>query len=378
MILPIYEVNSAVILVVYIVAGIVSAFIAGVIVAFIIYRETMIIRASSRKFTALMLLGLLLMSISSILYAFRADAAGATGNSTICSSRIWCSFTSLMIVLFILIVKAARIMNIFGGNELRLKSNVTDGWMARVITTAMAIQFVFNIVFQSLQLQMPTLSTGSNSSLGYRVWECSSSSQSFNIWVGFQIAYICVILCSGAFLAFRTRLVPVAFNESQHIFASLTLCIFFLIIIVPLDFLISNSLESAVVVQGLGQSFLALCLTLINFGPKVYHIAAGNANNSAMAQMSVFSAKQQRQKDERIVTKHSSGSQGNTSSSGKTSTSYPLTTGSSESGIGDRVNAGDGSGAFSAASRNTKKKTGGSSGSTISEARGSSSHLLTA
>lgn len=54
------------------------------------------------------------------------------------------------------------------------------------------------------------------------------------------------------------------------------------VIIVPIDVIISSSPDAAVVIQGIGQAFLTIVLTVILFAPKVYHILTGQADNAAM------------------------------------------------------------------------------------------------
>jgi len=83
-------------------------------------------------------------------------------------------------------------------------------------------------------------------------------------------------------VAFKTRAVPSAFNESTHIERTLQLMIFMLIILAPLDWaLVNNSPEASIVIQSGGQSLLALFLLLSTVGPKLFYIATGKGSSKS-------------------------------------------------------------------------------------------------
>jgi hypothetical protein len=92
-------------------------------------------------------------------------------------------------------------------------------------------------------------------------------------------------MIGAAFLAFKTRNVPSAFDESQHIANAIFLLIFFAVIIVPLDILVQDNPNASIIIQGIGQCFLGIMLLVVLFGPKLYYIASGKANDKKMLEV---------------------------------------------------------------------------------------------
>jgi hypothetical protein len=104
----------------------------------------------------------------------------------------------------------------------------------------------------------------------------------FVSWIGVELALLFTVMVGAAFMAFKTRNVPSAFDESAHIANAIFLLIFFAVIIVPLDILIQDSPNAAIIIQGIGQCFLGIMLLVVLFGPKLYYIASGRANDKKM------------------------------------------------------------------------------------------------
>jgi hypothetical protein len=78
----------------------------------------------------------------------------------------------------------------------------------------------------------------------------------FVSWIGVELALLFTVMVVAALMAFKTRNVPSAFDESAHIANAIFLLIFFAVIIVPLDILVQDSPNAAIIIQGIGQSFL--------------------------------------------------------------------------------------------------------------------------
>jgi hypothetical protein len=87
---------------------------------------------------------------------------------------------------------------------------------------------------------------------------------------------------TSAIMAFKTRNVPSAFNESQHIANAIFALLFFAIIIVPLDTLVQDNPNASMIIQGIGQAFLGIVLSIVLFGPKLYYIVIGKSNDKTM------------------------------------------------------------------------------------------------
>jgi hypothetical protein len=112
-------------------------------------------------------------------------------------------------------------------------------------------------------------------------------------WIGVQLALLFAVMVGAAFMAFKTRNVPSAFDESQHIANAIFLLIFFAVIIVPLDILVQENPNAAIIIQGIGQSFLGIMLLVVLFGPKLYYIAIGKANDKTMLEVATSTGTKQ-------------------------------------------------------------------------------------
>jgi hypothetical protein len=117
-------------------------------------------------------------------------------------------------------------------------------------------------------------------------------------------------MIGAAFLAFKTRNVPSAFDESQHIANAIFLLIFFAVIIVPLDILVQENPNASIIIQGIGQCFLGIMLLVVLFGPKLYYIASGKANDKKMLEVATSTGTKGAtgRKGSAPVTKQSTGS----------------------------------------------------------------------
>jgi hypothetical protein len=149
-------------------------------------------------------------------------------------------------------------------------------------------------------------------------------------------------MVGAAFMAFKTRNVPSAFDESQHIANAIFLLIFFAVIIVPLDILVQDNPNASIIIQGIGQSFLGIMLLVVLFGPKLYYIASGKANDKKMLEVATSTGNKQSgatgRKGAAPVTKsptasNTSGSAGVTASSSTAKTNVPSTTATVPSSI---------------------------------------------
>jgi len=179
----------------------------------------------------------------------------------------------------VLVAKSFRVSVIFGFKVLMQIKQVTDAYVATIVGALVGCEIVMLIVFNALNMTDAELVSNGNNTV---VWTCNTSN-GFNAWMGVNIGLFAVVMLAGAVVAFRTRSVPSAFNESSHILLSLQIVIFMLIILAPLDWaLVNNSPEASVVIQGGGQLVLALFLVLSNFAPKVYYIVAGRADDKSM------------------------------------------------------------------------------------------------
>ncbi len=172
--------------------------------------------------------------------------------------------------------------------------------------------------YASFQLSLICFA-GSGTLSTWKVWICDTSHDSYDIWLGLQvcpaqvtsicsrldrfylfndipqIAYAGCFLVWGAYVAFETKAVPSAYNESIHIMLALFVILFFGVILIPLQvlrppvhlialrfclsalsvslqYLVEDNPRALAVIRGVGQSLLALLLAVILFGPKLFYI----------------------------------------------------------------------------------------------------------
>jgi hypothetical protein len=130
------------------------------------------------------------------------------------------------------------------------------------------------------------LAEGSRATQGLLTKSCEAQ-PGFYVWFGVQVGVLGLFLLWGAFLAYKIREVPTAFNESTHIMMSLFALIFSGIILIPVAILVGDNPEATVIIQGLSQPIVALVLTVVLFGPKLYYIYTGQANDTRLSRPTV-------------------------------------------------------------------------------------------
>lgn len=244
--------------------------------------HVLVIRASSPLFCFLTLGGLIIFAIAPVTY-IQTPTHPAT-----CHLRVWLTALPLVIILSNLLVKVDRIRNIFSVEVFaNLQKQYRKFTNERLLATAgmmVGAEIILLMIFSILHLSKPTITAHPSSDV-YTLLQvdiCTSHSIGYRVWLGLQIGYIGGFLLWGAYLAFRTKDTPTAFNESTHILGALLVLLFFGVILVPLNFMLEQNPEGLLLIRGIGQTFAALILTAIIFGPKLYYIAIGRANDQTM------------------------------------------------------------------------------------------------
>ncbi len=257
------------------IAGSLGVIVLLVMIFLLVNFNTVLMKAASRELTLLTLILIFSLAVGSVLYAVVPEKT-STGDS-ICRARIWVSGVSLMGILSILVSKSFRVSIIFGSRLLLQIRNQTGGQLMRIVAIFLTAEILMLAVMDGNKMTWADyLSNGSN-----EIVKGCNTGNGFTSWIGVQIALFLVVMISGGIVAFRTRSVPSAFNESTHILLALQMLTLFLIILVPLDFLVTNP-EAAVVIQGGGQIALAFFLLASNFGPKIYYLINGRGNDKSL------------------------------------------------------------------------------------------------
>jgi len=264
-----------------------------------------VVRASSRVFLLIMLVLLGFLSLGSMLYAavpsvLSAGMAGAPADPTstsdydtaqaLCHGRVWLTALPLTGMLAVLLAKTNRVNAIFGSKKLVVRK-VTDADLFKSVLILSGVSVIFLSAFSGVGMTYPEAVEGTDAYAGYAIQQCSVA-DGFTIWIALFLSYLMLLILAASFLAFKTRNLPSAFNESSHIFMSISLMLLFFIIIVPLDAFVQGSPEAAVLIQGVGQNVMTIMLTTMIFAPKAYHILArrGMVDQLSMVQQTTHSS----------------------------------------------------------------------------------------
>jgi Leucine-rich repeat (LRR) protein len=279
---PEYSASRALQIVIYILAALCC--LAVLIISIVVFfkRESTLIRASSKLFTFITLFFIFALSAGSVLYAIIPN----NGDDHICTARIWVSCISIMSVLGVIVARSFRVSIIFGSKLLMQIKRITDTYVACIAGLLVGVQIFMLIIFDSLHMSKAEYVRGASVVNNELVWQCSSEN-GFHDWIGANIAIFGAVMLAGAWVSFKTRAVPSAFNESSHILLILIVMIFFLILLVPLEYLVSDSPNAAIVIQAGGQLILSLTILVILFVPKLYYIFTGRSNDKSMVFSSV-------------------------------------------------------------------------------------------
>lgn len=89
----------------------------------------------------------------------------------------------------------------------------------------------------------------------------------------FLLSYLfhCVFLCFAE--------APSAFGESSHLALTIVFQLVVLFIVVPLHFVVGDNPNATLLLRGIGQSLCSLIITSVLFGPKLYIIWQGHADD---------------------------------------------------------------------------------------------------
>lgn len=251
---------------VYAVSAMALAFVVFNIVILLWQWNSLVYKAASRSFMLLILLMLGGMGLGALAYAAIPSVGTRTGHA-LCAGRAWLTCLPLASILAVLLAKNSRLDAIFGRQKLQVKA-ITDLQILVVVVIVCMLQCILLAVFTALPLSRAALEIGKGSLSDNLVTLCSQEI-GFMDWLGAEIAFIACLMLPAAYLGFKTRDLPSQYNESAHIQNALVILIFFGVIIIPLDIFIQDAPDAAVLIQGLGQALLCLCLTAILFGPKV-------------------------------------------------------------------------------------------------------------
>lgn len=128
-------------------------------------------------------------------------------------------------------------------------------------------QFLLLSLHSAVPLMRSAHVMGRGATQGTLVTECEATG-GYSFWLTVQCLYIGGCLIWGIWLAVATRNVPSAFFESSHITIALFALFFSGVVLVPVDFAVSDNPNATALIRGIGQSFVTACLALILYVPK--------------------------------------------------------------------------------------------------------------
>jgi hypothetical protein len=208
-------------------------------------------------------------------------------NDAACHARAWLFGIGTIGVLAPLIVKIRRIQKIFGSVEFNdIRAATKTAPLVKAIAIMMSIEVLFLIIYSAAGLGtadlylVPDSSRQLNVGNGYVTYGCLSSTGSL-IWVITQGAYIGGILCWLAYVGFVTRHVAEKYNESSHIAVSVYIVLVLAMIVVPLQAVVTNNPEGAIILNGVGLCFLTTSTVVAIFFPKLLYVFSVNDAKAA-------------------------------------------------------------------------------------------------
>ena len=265
----IYRVSSSLQSGVHTVSTAAMAFILVVAGILAWHWNSSVFKAASRWFMLLILFMLLAMALGAMLYSAIPQPNSEIG-SAICIGRPWLTCLPLAVILAVLLAKNARLHAIYTSTQLR-QNVYTDLDMLTAVTCVALVQAILLAFFSGLPLSKPVLQLGAGGFNDRLLQQCSQES-GFMEWVYAEVAFIGCLILPAAWLGWKTRDLPCEFRESSHIQNAIILLAFFGAIVLPLVILVQDDPSACMLIQGLGQAFLCLVLSMILFAPKLYYL----------------------------------------------------------------------------------------------------------
>ena len=292
--LPLFTANTVMQQIVYAYSGVVLAAILAILATIIRYRDSVIIRSSNFPFCIITLLFHLPLPIGAIFFALQPKENAAY----VCHLRPWCTSIGLLGVLAALVVKTQQLRSIFLNSKLHNRT-IARKKLFLLISAIVGAQIILLLFYSGFPLTAPIIAEGTGNTANHNVWQCSATSghsaipsgtpsyitdSSYAAWLGVELSFVFTVLLVVCWMAFSVRGLPVAFNESQDYVNASSCMFFFIIIILPLQFLIDGDVNALILIRGVGQNLAACFLLAALFGPKLYYIFVGRANDKTMQQ----------------------------------------------------------------------------------------------
>ncbi|KJE94759.1 hypothetical protein CAOG_05347 [Capsaspora owczarzaki ATCC 30864] len=251
-------------------------------------RTDRVVMAASYLFCLVILTGIALVTIAGVVVVAPPDR-----DSVICSSRVWLVSFSIMLLFSALFAKTYRLHRLFNATSVRRSEGLTDVFLLKIIGIFLlcdvALLIAWTVVDRSMFAEEMDWERSTPLLVVMNTY-CTSSLP----FVLANVAAIGLLLVWGAYLAWRTRLLPSQFNESSQIAFAIVLILFLGVITIPLNYLIGGATSSSddaplVIIRGCVLVLGSMAILLILFVPKVHLIlrpqlqaALANAHQAAV------------------------------------------------------------------------------------------------
>ncbi|CAH1776113.1 unnamed protein product [Owenia fusiformis] len=246
-----------------------------IIIVFIKYKDTPVVKASGRELSFVLLIGILMCyALTFLLVAKPTDI--------ICGSqRIGVGFC-FSICYAAVLTKTNRIARIFrsGKRTAKRPKFISPKSQLIICASVVAVQIIIGAIWLVLR---PPKSTYHFPTREENQLVCESAIGPQYI-IGFMYPIVLIMVCT--FYAFLTRRIPEAFNESKHIgFTMYTTCIIWLAF-VPIYFSTANNIEIRLATMCFSISLSGTVLLACMFTPKLYIIILHPERNIRQSMMS--------------------------------------------------------------------------------------------
>jgi len=261
--------------------------IIGTSVAFFHYKDTKLIKASTMVFCQMMLFFMVLMLVSAVLFVINPTPE----RSNLCCARPWVLVIGILGVLSPLFAKTSRLAALFN-NEKMKKIKITNKKLLLEIGKALGGAVVVLIVWFAMNTPQASLVEVLQTQKFYGAVLHTTTTyqeQCVNdmrfVWV--LAAYILLYVLYGSYLAYQTRNVPEAFNESKSIGVSLYFILIMGALSIGLLFLVKTNRNAVAVLIGYGLVITVLTVWSALFGTKLVILFKGQGDQVAVSATTV-------------------------------------------------------------------------------------------
>jgi len=253
-------------------AALVIVLVFVLIVLLLVYRMNTVIRYASPVFCIATCIGSIIMLVTVFLLS-------PTPTGALCTIAAWTICIGFTLFYGNLLAKTLRVYIIFRSVKNFERVKVTNMQLFPFVGVLLALDVILLVLFTAIDTPTTSHDTQGLDPYEYRS-VCDYNGAAFIlIWI--MVGYKGIQLFVGIILAFLTRSVSKAFNESQSIAGAIYSFAFVFVVIVPVVALLDDTVAIYVLIS-LGLIFVNLAALLIMFVPKFYLVFTGQTASVSM------------------------------------------------------------------------------------------------